>query len=122
MFKGKIDIKVIFILILAVLLILSYIFRPSKGIDMYEDEINALREENERLTLSNDSIKLLNNQLDIEIKKLSELIDSTQSKLSDNEVKIKDLENGKGKVSGYVKTLNADGIAKSLTEYLNKRD
>lgn len=122
MFKGKIDIKVIFILILAVLLILSYIFRPSKGIDMYEDEINALREENERLTLSNDSIKLLNNQLDIEIKKLSELIDSTQSKLSDNEEKIKDLENGKGKVSGYVKTLNADGIAKSLTEYLNKRD
>lgn len=122
MFKGKIDIKVIFILILAGLLILSYIFRPTKGIDMYEDEINTLREENERLLLSNDSIKSLNNELDNEIKKLSEVIDSTQSKLSDNEEKIKDLENGKGKVSGYVKTLNADGITKSLTEYLDKRD
>lgn len=122
MFKGKIDIKVIFILILAGLLILSYIFRPTKGIDMYEDEINALRKENERLISSNDSIKVLNDKLDIEIKELSELIDSTQSKLSDNEEKIKDLENGKGKVSGYVKTLNADDIAKSLTEYLNKRD
>jgi peptidoglycan hydrolase CwlO-like protein len=122
MFKGKIDIKVIFILILAGLLILSYVFRPTKGIDMYEDEINALREENERLLLSNDSIKSLNNELDNEIKKLSEVIDSTQNKLSDNEEKIKDLENGKGKVSGYVKTLNADGIAKSLTEYLDKRD
>lgn len=122
MFKGKIDIKVIFILILAGLLILSYIFRPTKSIDMYEDEINALREENERLISSNDSIKALNDKLDIEIKELSEVIDSTKSKLSDNEEKIKDLENGKGKVSGYVKTLNADGIAKSLTEYLDKRD
>lgn len=120
MFKGKIDTKVIFILILAAALILSLIFRPAKKIDMYTDQIKQLHEQNDSLLLNNDSLKLVNSKLDKEIKKILIVIDSTQAKLDQTNKKIKDLENGKGKVSSYVNGLNADGVARSLSEYLDK--
>ena len=59
------DSKSIFIIVLGSALVLSFIFRPSKDISIYEDEI--------------------------------------------------------GKVSGYVNTLNADGVANELANYLNRR-
>ena len=43
MFNTKIDIKLIFIFILSGVLILSFIFRPSKPIETYEDVINGLK-------------------------------------------------------------------------------
>jgi len=121
MLKGKIDIKVIFILILAAALILSFIFRPSNGIENYEDEIKALKEENVRLLLDNDSLAVENGKKDIEIEKYLLEIDSTQVLLDENNDKIKDLEDGKDKVSGYVSGLNANGVAESLTDYLNRK-
>ncbi len=120
MFKQKIDIKVIFILILAGALILSFIFRPSKSIDDYEDKINQLKHQNDSLLSNNDSLKSANYKLDEEVKKILIDIDKTQVKLDKTNNKIKDLENGKSKVSGYVNNLNADGVAKSLTDYLNR--
>jgi len=120
MLKEKIDIKVIFILILAAALILSFIFRPAKKIDLYEDEIKQLHEQNDSLLLDNDSLKLANSKLDNKIKKILIIIDSTQVKLDKTNKKIKDLENGKGKVSSYVNGLNADGVARSLSEYLDR--
>ena len=120
MFKGKIDIKMIFILVLAVALILAIVFRPSKGIEMYENEIKELHEQNESLLNHNDSLKIVNSKLDEKNKKIIQAIDSTQVELDKTNDRIKDLENGKGKVSGYVNNLNADGVANSLTEYLNR--
>jgi len=121
MFKGKIDIKVIFIIILAVALILSFIFRPSKYIDNHEDEIELLNKENERLFNVNDSLQLENLKLNEEIEQLIVSIDSTKVLLDENKDKIKDLENDKSKVSTYVDRLNVDGVTSSLSEYLNKR-
>jgi len=121
MFKGKIDIKVIFIIILAVALILSFIFRPSKNIDNHEDEIELLNKENERLFSVNDSLQLENLKLNKEIEQLIVSIDSTKVLLDENKDKIKDLENGKSKVSTYVDRLNVDGVTSSLSEYLNRR-
>jgi predicted nuclease with TOPRIM domain len=120
MFKGKIDIKVIFILILAGALILSFIFRPSKSIDSYKDKIHQLRQENDSLLFNNDSLKTANIKLNSEIKKILIDINLTKVKLDKTNKKLKNLENGKSKVSGYVNKLNADGIAKSLSEYLNR--
>lgn len=120
MFKQKIDIKVIFILILAGALILSLIFRPSKPIDTSEDKIKQLNKENEMLLSNNDSLKLANIKLDIEINKILKEIDKTQKELEKTNKKIKDLENGKGKVTSHVNKLNADGIANSLSEYINR--
>ena len=49
MLKVKIDTKTIFILVLATALILTIIFRPTKPIETYENEINMLKEQNKEL-------------------------------------------------------------------------
>tara|TARA_R100000908_G_scaffold23482_1_gene9513 strand:+ start:20657 stop:21016 length:360 start_codon:yes stop_codon:yes gene_type:complete len=115
------DIKSIFILVLGTALVISFIFRPSKDISTYEDEINKLKDINKGLTLNNDSLLNNNGLLNIEINKLINNFDSTQVALANTEEKLKDLENDKGKVSGYVNTLNADGVANELANYLNRR-
>ena len=118
--KDKLDIKMIFILVLAGALILSWIFRPSKKIDEYEDEIELLEQRNQELLEKNDSLSLANDTLDIQIKEINEKIDSAQTELNENKERIKDLENDKGKVSDRVRNLNADGVAKSLSEYIER--
>lgn len=115
------DKKTVFILVLIAGLVLSFVFRPSKTIDTYENEINNLKVLNKELVLTNDSILSANGQLSIEIKELTNNFDSTQVALANTEGKLKDLENDKGKVSGYVSTLNADGVANELADYLNRR-
>lgn len=122
MLQGKLDIKMVIILILAGVVILSFIFRPSKPIEMYEDEISLLKEQNEQLSQNNDSLELANNQLDKKIEGYLIEIDSTQVLLDENNEKITKLEDGKNKVSGYINSLNADGVTESLSDYLNRRD
>ena len=121
MLKGKLDIKMIFILVLGVALLLSWLFRPAKKIDMYEDELKALNEQNDSLVTYNDNLKLVNDSLDGENKKIVQAIDSTQVELDKSSDRINDLEDEKDKVSGYVNTLNADGVATGLSKYLNSR-
>ena len=117
----KMDNKNLFIILLGVALILSFVFRPSTGIDMYEKEINNLKVKNENLKLNNDTLLMLNKSLNIEIQELINNIDSTKAQLNKTKIKINDLENEKGKVSTYVNTLNADEIAGELSNYLNNR-
>ena len=119
--KINMDNKSIFILVLGAALVLSFIFRPSKDISTYENEINNLKGVNKGLILNNDSILNNNELLNIEINRLISNFDSTQVALANTEEKLKDLENDKGKVSGYVNTLNADGVASELADYLNRR-
>tara|TARA_R110001592_G_scaffold62238_1_gene190320 strand:- start:1187 stop:1537 length:351 start_codon:yes stop_codon:yes gene_type:complete len=115
------DSKSIFIIVLGSALVLSFIFRPSKDISIYEDEISNLKNLNKGLTLNNDSLLNNNELLNVEINALITNFDSTQVALANTEEKLKDLENDKGKVSGYVNTLNADGVANELANYLNRR-
>jgi len=119
--KNNIDIKTIFIIVLGAGLVLSFIFRPSKSIDTYEDEISLLKKQNKNLSSNNDSLKSINIELSIEIQNILTNIDSTEAKLADNEGKINDLEDDKSKVSGYVRNLNADGVAESLNEYFERK-
>jgi chromosome segregation ATPase len=122
MLKGiKLDLKTIAILILGGLLILSIVFRRSKSIDYHKDAIELLHEQNEILEVRNDSLKVVNNNLDKEIVKINGIMEKTQVKLNATNDKIKHLENEKSKISAHVNTLNADGISKSLTEYLNRK-
>jgi len=121
MLKGKLDIKMIFILILGAALIISFIFRPSNEIDTHEDEIKLLHEENASLLSQNDSLALENVKLNEEIERILIDIDSTLHLLDQTNDRINDLENDKDKVADYVKSLDADGVANSLTEYLNNR-
>jgi len=121
MLNVKIDIKTIFILILAVALILSFIFRPNVPIETYEEEINALKQENKELIISNDSINKLNKKLEEEIKEILFTIDSTEALLRNTENKLKELEGRRNEVSNIVDNLNSDGVTKSISDYLQRR-
>ncbi len=121
MFNIKIDIKLIFIFILAAALILSFIFRPPKPIETYEDVINVLKEENKQLLLSNDSISKINNQLQIEIDQILFVIDSTKVLLKDKEIKLKELEEKRNAVSNIVNSLHADDVTSTISDYLKRR-
>jgi chromosome segregation ATPase len=117
----KIDSKVLFIIVLAGALILSLIFRPKKEIDMYEDEINDLKQRTEQLLNSNDSIKGVNEVLTKRIDSLLVSIDGKQAEIDKKQGEIDNLEDEKGKVSDRVRNLNADSIAITLSGYLNSR-
>jgi hypothetical protein len=121
MFNTKIDIKLIFIFILSGVLILSFIFRPSKPIETYEDVINGLKEDNKQLLLSNDSISKINDQLQIEIDQILFVIDSTKVLLKDKEIKIKELEEKRNAVSNIVNSLHADDVTSTISDYLKRR-
>jgi len=121
MLNIKLDIKLIFILVLAGALILSFIFRPNVPIETYEEEINTLKRENRDLILSNDSINKLNKKLEEEIRGILFTIDSTQALLRNTENKLKELEGRRNEVSHIVDNLNSDGVTKSISDYLKRR-
>ena len=117
MFKN-LDIKTIFILILAVALILMFIFGGggNKGIDNYKDELNNLKEQNDSLLHSNDDLKNKNDDLTI---KYDEIIDDI---IEINSGNIANLQDEKDKVSDRVRVLNADGVAIELSNYFIRRE
>jgi chromosome segregation ATPase len=121
MLNIKIDIKLIFIFILAIALILTIIFRPSKPIETYENEINDLKKVNKELLISNDSIAGLNKKLEKEIQQILFTIDSTKALLKNSENKIKELEKQRDEISDIVDDLNSDGVTKSISDYLKRR-
>ncbi len=121
MLNVKIDTQTIFILILATALVLTIIFRPSKPIETYENEINDLKKVNKELLLSNDSISIINKKLEEEIKEILFTIDSTQALLKNTENKLKELEGRRNEVSNIVDNLNSDGVTQSISDYLKRR-
>jgi len=116
------DIKTIFILVLAIALILSFLFRPTVPIETYETEINTLKEQNKRLLLSNDSINQINQKLQDEITVILYAIDSTKVILKETEHKLKILENKRNEVSTIVNNMDSDDITNSFSDYLKRRN
>ena len=116
------DIKTIFILVLAVALILSFLFRPTVPIETYETEINTLKEQNKRLLLSNDSINQINQKLQDEITVILYAIDSTKVILKETEEKLTELENKRNEVSTIVNNMDSDAITNSFSDYLKRRN
>ena len=116
------DIKTIFILVLAIALILSFLFRPTVPIETYETEINTLKEQNKRLLLSNDSISQINQKLQDEITVILYAIDSTKVILKETEHKLEILENKRNEVSTIVNNMDSDAITNSFSDYLKRRN
>lgn len=116
------DIKTIFILVLATALILSFIFRPSVPIETYETEINTLKQQNQKLLLSNDSINQINKKLQEEITVMLYAIDSTEVILKQTENKLSKLEKRRNEVSTIVNTIDSDDITNKFSDYLKRRD
>ena len=116
------NIQWIFIFLLAAALILSFVFRTSKPIDVYEDEIKALRDQNKKLVSSNDSIQKLNGKLQIEIDAMLIKIDSTLVMLNLTDSTLKELENKRNAIPDIVNNMDGSDVASSLTEYLKGRN
>ena len=116
------DIKTIFILVLAIALILSFLFRPTVPIETYETEINTLKEQNKRLLLSNDSINQINQKLQDEITVILYAIDSTKVILKETEEKLTELENKRNEVSTIVNNMDSDDITNTFSDYLKRRN
>ena len=120
MFKFNIDIKTVFIIVLGLIVVLMILFRPSKDINYYEEEINLLNEKNVLLLKSNDSIISLNNNLQKEIDILNQSVDSVNSVLNKNEEEIKKLKKRKGEVFDHVNNMDVNGVTRNLTDYLKR--
>ena len=115
------NIQTIFIVILAAALILSFIFRPSKPIETYENEINLLKQQNQQLLLSNDSINFINTKLQKEINVILYAIDSTKVALKETENKLEILENKRNEVSTIINNMDSDDITNTFSSYLKRR-
>ena len=92
MVKFDIDIKNIFIIVLGLVIITMIIFRPSKDISMYEEEINILNQRNKILIEINDSISIANNLLENQISLLEIDVETVNDKLIDNEKQINKMQ------------------------------
>ena len=120
MFKFNIDIKTVFIIVLGLIVVFMILFRPSKDINYYEEEINLLNEKNVLLLKSNDSIISLNNNLQKEIDILNKSVDSVNLVLNKNEEEIKKLKKRKGEVFDHVNNMDVNGVTRNLTDYLKR--
>jgi len=120
MFKFNIDIKTVFIIVLGLIVVFMILFRPSKDINYYEEEIRLLNEKNVLLLKSNDSIISLNNNLQKEIDILNQSVDSVNSVLNKNEEEIKKLKKRKGEVFDHVNNMDVNGVTRNLTDYLKR--
>jgi len=105
----------------SVALVLSLIFRPSVPIEEYEEEINVLQKQNEKLLISNDSIVKANIKLQKEIEVILYAIDSTKVVLRETENKLEELERKRNEVSNIVDNMDSDGVTNTLSDYLQRR-
>lgn len=121
MVKFDIDIKDIFIIVLSLVIVTMIIFRPSKDISMYEEEINILNQRNKILIDINDSISIENNLLENQISLLEVDVETVNDKLSDNEKEINKLKRNKGEIYKHVNSLDVDGVTSGISDYLKRK-
>ncbi len=115
------NIQLVFIILLAIALILSFLFRPSKPINTYESEINQLQTINKELRLSNDSLTSANNKLQKEINTILYAIDSTKVILRETEDKLAELEKKRNEIPNIVNNMDSDDITINISDYLKRR-
>jgi chromosome segregation ATPase len=115
------NIQLIFIIILAIALIVVIMFRPPAPIETYENEINSLKQQNEQLILSNDSINRINNKLQEEINTILYAIDSTKVVLKETETKLAELEKKRNEIPSIISNMDSDDITNNISDYLKRR-
>ena len=115
------NIQLVFIIILAIALVLSLLFRPSIPIDTYENEIKILKTQNKQLLLSNDSINNINNKLQKEINTILYAIDSTKVILKETETKLAELEKKRNEIPSIISNMDSDDITNNISNYLKRR-
>lgn len=118
--KKNFDPKSVFIIILAIALIVSFLFNIHNSIVYPKDEINKLRQANELLSKKNDSIALVNKNLDKKLIELDLLLKENNKKLAETDSALKSLKKKRNETPSYVNRLSASGVATELSKYLDK--
>jgi len=114
----NLDIKTIFIIILGIGLIISFMMGQKNTIDYKETELNRLHSMNKGLINKNDSLIKANKQLDATIQEIHEEILMKNQELAANYDEITRLKNRKNETSTYVTNLSANGVASELSDYV----
>lgn len=119
--KKLLDTKTIFIIILGALLVIMILARRSNNPTDYENEIKALHEQNDKLTLKNDSLKTANEKLDVYIKQINTQLVINQKLLNNTQSQLDNLNKRRNEIPNNVKRLSANGVASEFSKYLDKR-
>lgn len=116
----KLDIKTIFILVLSLALIISFFVGQKNKIDYRKDEIKALHAKNNELSKTNDSLATANAILDKKLAKIDSLIKANDIKISEKQSQIEILKRRKNEIPSHVNVLSANGVASSLSKYIER--
>ena len=119
--KKLLDAKTIFIIILGALLVIMILARRTNDPTNYENEIKALHEQNDKLSHSNDSLKVANQNLDKYIKEINTQLAANQVLLANTQSQLDNLNRRRNEIPNSVKRLSANGVASEFSKYLNKR-
>lgn len=119
----NLDLKSIVIILLGLVVVGMILFRPSKtDVNKFQSEIDSLNNKNKELIYKNDSLKSLNEKISKDIIVLTKKVDEINTQLDSNENLIKKLKKKKGEIFSNVNSMDADGVTRSLTDYLKRRD
>ena len=116
----KLDIKSIFIIILSLGLVVSFMLGQKNTIDYKKDEIKSLHKQNEALMDKNDSILLVNQSLDKQISEINKQIKANEELLADTELQLNILKQRRNEKSNIVTHLSANGVTNELSNYVKK--
>lgn len=116
----KFDIKTWAIIILGIALCVSFWFGQKSRIDNHADEIKLLREQNNSLVKTNDSLNIANVKIDGVINAINKKLDGNTEALVATKKELQDLKKKQNEVPRYVNRLSANGIASEFTNYLTK--
>ena len=122
MFKFDIDIKIVFILILAAAVILLLLFRPTKEINIHEEEILMLEIQNKILLQDNDSLSSINIKLIEDVFILEEDVEEINVKLEDSSKEIDKLKRKKNEIPSNVIIMDANSVTNNIADYLRRRN
>jgi len=116
----KLDIKTVFIIILSLALIISFFVGQKNKIDYRKDEIKVLHVKNNELLKKNDSLAIVNKTLDKKIAKIDSIIKVNDIIISEKQSQIEILKRRKNEIPSHINVLSANGVASSLSKYIEK--
>ena len=119
--NAKYDFKSIFIVVLAIALIISFIAGQKSTPTQYKADIERLEKANTNLATKNDSLNSANKNLDALICGLQGKVKINEAKLASTQSQLDKLNKKRHEIPSNVNRLSANGVADAFTKYLDKR-
>lgn len=117
----KLDIKSIFIIILGIALIISFLIggKPN-GID--KKQFDELHNQNKNLMLTNDSLSKSNDGINKELGLIQTELNKKNIEIETTNKEIDKLKKARIILKNKMKIISAEGIATGFNDYIERRD